>query len=133
MAFITVSGFPSSGKSRRATQLYEFLSSKIQSPCYEGPFRTIEVISDDSLGLERSVYDGLCSPTYTRDSLKGAQKVTLKSLHEVPSSLQFNELWLLIELSSLTPLTTSKVFAINSTARQENPKFASVPYVVTPV
>ncbi|KAF9452346.1 chromatin associated protein KTI12 [Macrolepiota fuliginosa MF-IS2] len=57
MAFVAISGYPCSGKSRRATQLYEHLLARLQDPAYEGPFRTVEVISDDSLGLQRSVYD----------------------------------------------------------------------------
>lgn len=58
MAFVTISGYPSSGKSRRALELAQFLSAKITSPSYEGSCSTVEVISDDSLGIERSAYDG---------------------------------------------------------------------------
>lgn len=70
MAFVTISGYPSSGKSRRATQVHEYLLSKLQDPSYEGPFRTIEIISDDTLGLERMVYDGVQSRVSNRNFTK---------------------------------------------------------------
>lgn len=58
MALITVSGYPSSGKSRRVAQLESYLATQLQSPAYTGPYRVIEIISDDTVGLERAVYDG---------------------------------------------------------------------------
>ncbi|KAI0675171.1 chromatin associated protein KTI12 [Trametes maxima] len=56
MAFITLSGYPSSGKSRRAEQLRIRLESRLQDPSYEGPNFKVVVVSDDSLNIPRSVY-----------------------------------------------------------------------------
>ncbi|EKM80912.1 hypothetical protein AGABI1DRAFT_71535 [Agaricus bisporus var. burnettii JB137-S8] len=69
MAFVTISGYPSSGKSRRALELAQFLSEKITSPSYEGSCSTVEVISDDSLGIERSAYDESRSEKPARGTL----------------------------------------------------------------
>lgn len=60
MALITVSGFPCSGKSMRVDQLKTYLECKISSALYEGPYRRVLVLSDDTLQIERAVYDGSC-------------------------------------------------------------------------
>jgi len=60
MALITITGYPSSGKSKRAQQLKEYLESKLADPEYHGPALKVVVLSDDSLNLARSVYDGIC-------------------------------------------------------------------------
>ena len=57
MAMITVSGFPSSGKSRRVASLQEDLERKLQDASYEGPLKRVVVLSDDSLNISRSAYD----------------------------------------------------------------------------
>lgn len=59
MALITISGFPCSGKSQRARELSQYMTCKIQDLGLEGIFRSVQIISDDVLGLERSVYDGI--------------------------------------------------------------------------
>lgn len=58
MALITITGYPCSGKSKRAQQLKEYLESKLANPEYEGPALTVVVLSDDHLNLSRGVYDG---------------------------------------------------------------------------
>ncbi|EAU91295.2 hypothetical protein CC1G_11553 [Coprinopsis cinerea okayama7 len=57
MALITVSGFPSSGKSTRSSQLKAFLDAKLADPDYNGPALTVQIISDDSLNIDRAVYN----------------------------------------------------------------------------
>lgn len=61
MALITISGYPCSGKSQRAYELKQYMTSKIQEPCFQGLYHSVQVISDDVLGLQRSVYDESCS------------------------------------------------------------------------
>ena len=58
MALVTISGFPSSGKSTRAAQIKQFLEDKLGQPDYDGPALTVHVLDDDSLNLDRSVYNG---------------------------------------------------------------------------
>ncbi|KAI0705045.1 chromatin associated protein KTI12 [Cerioporus squamosus] len=57
MAFITISGYPSSGKTRRAEQLKQHLERRLQDPSYDGPPLKVLIVSDDSLNLPRSVYN----------------------------------------------------------------------------
>lgn len=59
MALITITGYPSSGKSKRAQQLREYLESRLVDPEYHGPTLKVAVLSDDNLNLSRSVYDGI--------------------------------------------------------------------------
>ena len=49
MAMITLSGYPSSGKTRRAIELEKILGQQQTLP--------IVIINDESLGLQKSVYD----------------------------------------------------------------------------
>ena len=58
MAFITISGYPCSGKSRRAEQLRAHLAARLQDPSYDGPQLKVVVVSDDSLNIARDVYNG---------------------------------------------------------------------------
>ena len=59
MACITISGFPCSGKTKRSSELKEYLEAKFSSEeDYEGEKYKVQVISDDSLGITRSVYEG---------------------------------------------------------------------------
>jgi protein KTI12 len=51
MALITISGYPSSGKSTRAAQIHDFLSSA------SNPQLKVKVISDDDLAVDRASYD----------------------------------------------------------------------------
>ncbi len=62
MACITISGFPCSGKTKRCSELKEYLEAKLASEdfFFEGGEKhkvQVIVISDDSLGISRSVYD----------------------------------------------------------------------------
>jgi len=62
MALITVVGFPCSGKSSRTAELSEFLLRKISTEEYTGPIKRVEVISDHSLAISPSVYNGTSFP-----------------------------------------------------------------------
>ena len=55
LQLILLTGYPSSGKSQRASQLYDFFSTKFSS---EPRFRHLQIhlVSDDTLGLGRDVY-----------------------------------------------------------------------------
>ena len=66
MALITITGYPSSGKSRRAQQLKEYLENKLADPGYHGPTLKVVVLSDDDLNLSRSVYDGIHPDVFFR-------------------------------------------------------------------
>jgi len=59
MALITLSGFPAAGKSTRALQIRDFLHDKLSSSDYNGPIQKVLVMSDHSLALPRSVYNGM--------------------------------------------------------------------------
>ena len=59
MALITVTGYPCSGKSTRTEQFRAFLQKKISDEDYSGPLKSIEVISDEKLGISRCSYDGM--------------------------------------------------------------------------
>ncbi|KAK2590603.1 kti12, chromatin associated [Conoideocrella luteorostrata] len=55
MPLIIVSGLPTSGKSTRAKQLYDYLSTRIAES--EPSKYRLHLISDDSLSISRAVYD----------------------------------------------------------------------------
>ena len=57
MALITISGYPCSGKTTRALQIKHLLVDFLKDPTYNGPLRSVELISDDHLNLNRAVYD----------------------------------------------------------------------------
>lgn len=59
MALITITGYPCSGKSKRAKQLREHLENKLADTEYRGPTLKVVLLSDDDLNLSRSVYDGI--------------------------------------------------------------------------
>lgn len=61
MALITISGYPSSGKTRRATQIRSYLETRLADPSYEGPKLKISLISDDTLDISRDAYNGECT------------------------------------------------------------------------
>jgi protein KTI12 len=58
MALITISGYPSSGKTRRVNELKAYFEQALASSEYSGPKLKIVVISDDSLNIKRDVYNG---------------------------------------------------------------------------
>jgi protein KTI12 len=59
MALITITGYPSSGKSKRAQQLKEYFENRLTDPEYQGPTLKVVILSDDNLNLTRNVYDGI--------------------------------------------------------------------------
>lgn len=58
MALITISGYPCSGKSRRAAQIKAHLEATLQQPNYIGPSLKVVLLSDDVLNIGRSAYNG---------------------------------------------------------------------------
>lgn len=58
MALITVTGFPLSGKSTRVAQIQKYIQSKLNDSEYSGSIQKVVIVSDDSLRIPRSVYDG---------------------------------------------------------------------------
>lgn len=95
MAFITLSGFPSSGKTQRASQLVAHLRQHLEDPSYTGPQFQISVLSDDVLNIDRSAYDGLfaaLNATLAQPDSK-AKIVALKNLREAPYSRRCNAKW----------------------------------------
>ncbi|TFK44648.1 chromatin associated protein KTI12 [Crucibulum laeve] len=69
MALITISGYPSSGKTQRATEIKEYLEHKLQDPSYQGPQLKVSILSDDILGLNRSAYNESRSEKPARGAL----------------------------------------------------------------
>ncbi|KAN0134033.1 Chromatin associated protein KTI12 [Lactarius tabidus] len=57
MALVTFSGYPCSGKTRRATQLKDHLESRLADPSYSGSPLKVIVLSDDTLNIDRSSYN----------------------------------------------------------------------------
>ena len=57
MALVTFSGYPSSGKTRRAIQLKEHLDRCLADQSCNA-LRQVVVLSDDSLNVDRSSYNG---------------------------------------------------------------------------
>jgi tRNA uridine 5-carbamoylmethylation protein Kti12 len=62
MALITISGYPCSGKSRRAAQIKEHIERRIAGPDYTGPALSVTVLSDDTLNIGREAYNGESFP-----------------------------------------------------------------------
>ena len=58
MALITISGYPSSGKTRRAEQIKVALEKRLQDPSYAGPKLKVVTVSDDTLNISRDAYKG---------------------------------------------------------------------------
>ena len=58
MALVTIVGYPCSGKSRRSAQLASAFEARLSDPNYTGPTLKLITVSDDSLHVPRSVYDG---------------------------------------------------------------------------
>jgi protein KTI12 len=61
MALITISGYPSSGKSRRAAQIKCHLETRLADSSYEGPKFKVSLVSDDTLNISRDAYNGVCA------------------------------------------------------------------------
>jgi protein KTI12 len=58
---ITFSGYPSSGKTRRAIQLKEHLDRRLADPSCN-TLRQVVFLSDDTLNISRSSYNGTVPP-----------------------------------------------------------------------
>jgi protein KTI12 len=58
MALVTFSGYPSSGKTRRAIQLKEHLDRRLADPSCNDLRQKVVVLSDNSLNIDRSSYNG---------------------------------------------------------------------------
>lgn len=58
MALITFSGYPSSGKTRRAIQLKEHLDRRLADPSCNDLRQKVAILSDDLLNVDRSSYKG---------------------------------------------------------------------------
>lgn len=58
MALITVSGFPSSGKTRFVEALRLSFEARLQDPAYAGPSLEVKRIEDDLAHLGRESYSG---------------------------------------------------------------------------
>lgn len=69
MALITISGYPCSGKSRRAAQLKTHFEKLLEDASYTGPKLKVTVLSDDSLNIDRSAYDSSRSEKPARGAL----------------------------------------------------------------
>jgi len=74
MALITISGYPCSGKTTRALQIKHFLVDFLKDPAYNGPLRNVELISDDRLNFNRTVYDQSQSEKTARGALFAAMQ-----------------------------------------------------------
>ncbi|KAK0211263.1 chromatin associated protein KTI12 [Desarmillaria ectypa] len=82
MALITISGYPCSGKSRRAQQIVSFIQEKLKDPEYTGPQLNVVLISDESLNISRSAYDDSRSEKPARGALFTVlqRQISLKSI-----------------------------------------------------
>jgi len=74
MALVTFSGYPSSGKTRRATQLKEYLEGRLADPSYNGQGLKVVILSDDSLNIDRSSYNDSGSEKPARAALFAAMQ-----------------------------------------------------------
>jgi len=69
MALITFTGYPSSGKTRRAIQLKDHLVHRLADPAYKGPSLKVFILSDDLVNVDRSSYDDSRSEKPARAAL----------------------------------------------------------------
>lgn len=69
MALITLSGYPSSGKTKRAHQLKTDLERRLREPSYAGPNMKVVLLSDDTLNVDRNAYDDSRSEKPARGAL----------------------------------------------------------------
>ncbi|KAI0339827.1 chromatin associated protein KTI12 [Trametopsis cervina] len=69
MALITISGFPCSGKTRRAAQIKTALETCLKDPDYAGPKLKVVVLSDVDLNIARDAYKDSRSEKPARGAL----------------------------------------------------------------
>ncbi|KAI5991314.1 chromatin associated protein KTI12 [Pisolithus orientalis] len=67
-ALITISGYPSSGKSQRAAQIKRHIEARLEDPSYVGPSLSVAVL-DDTLNIDRSSYNDSRSEKPARGTL----------------------------------------------------------------
>ena len=127
MALITITGYPSSGKTRRATQLKDHLEKRLQDPGYTGPKLKVQIISDDELNLDRNVYNGVfhwivLSITGSKSTwlTKNGQTAAPKSPLAVPYSQPCSGRWAKIHCLLSTLWITSKAFGTRCIVLREN-------------
>ncbi|CAK7242142.1 MAG: kti12, chromatin associated [Sporothrix thermara] len=74
MPLVILSGLPTSGKSTRAKQLYDYLAERIAAESAKdgapaaAPKYRLHLISDDALSISRAVYDLSTLPAHTRSA-----------------------------------------------------------------
>ncbi|KAL1894921.1 kti12, chromatin associated [Sporothrix stenoceras] len=76
MPLIILSGLPTSGKSTRAKQLYDYLAERIEAEASKSttegapstPKYRLHLVSDDALSISRAVYDLSTLPAHTRSA-----------------------------------------------------------------
>ncbi|KAI0180934.1 chromatin associated protein KTI12 [Hypoxylon sp. FL1284] len=68
MPLVIVSGLPTSGKTTRAKQLHDYLSERIQGSTTTPSKYRLHLISDQTLSIQRSVYDLSETPAHTRSA-----------------------------------------------------------------
>jgi protein KTI12 len=63
MAMVTLAGFPASGKTTRAKELVAYLEHRLGDPSTVPSLARLKpvLINDESLSLDKSVYDGAYS------------------------------------------------------------------------
>lgn len=64
MAFITISGYPCSGKSTRAQQIKQDFERRLLDESYSGPNFTVEVVDDPTSKVSREAYDSEAHSSY---------------------------------------------------------------------
>ncbi|KAG6821003.1 hypothetical protein H0H93_008632 [Arthromyces matolae] len=72
MALVTISGFPCSGKTRRAEQIRDAIDVYITDESYRGMITKVVILSGDGLGIKRNVYDDSRSEKPARGALFSA-------------------------------------------------------------
>ncbi|KAI6091903.1 chromatin associated protein KTI12 [Hypoxylon rubiginosum] len=68
MPLVIVTGLPTSGKTTRAKQLHDYLSERIQGSSTTPSKYRLHLISDQTLSIQRSVYDLSATPAHTRSA-----------------------------------------------------------------
>ncbi|XXG96585.1 hypothetical protein Hte_002872 [Hypoxylon texense] len=69
MPLVIVTGLPTSGKTTRVKQLHSYLSDRIQESSSTTPSKyRLHLISDQTLSIQRSVYDLSATPAHTRSA-----------------------------------------------------------------
>ncbi|GHJ84013.1 hypothetical protein NliqN6_0415 [Naganishia liquefaciens] len=69
MAFITISGYPCSGKSTRAQQIKKDFDRRLKDESYSGPSLSVEVVDDPISKVSREAYDNSLAEKPARASL----------------------------------------------------------------